>query len=118
ARTEKLRKRIIAVSAGGKAPLWPEGKGKRIYAYLKGFPALPQLLQHLKRVGNPTLIFVDGVDRKTQERFASPSIRFETEPLDLRQVSSECDVAILNGTHNTACTMLLAGKPSLQLPLF
>jgi UDP:flavonoid glycosyltransferase YjiC (YdhE family) len=33
------------------------------------------------------------------------------------QVARECDLAILNGTY-TAITMLLAGKPVLQLPVF
>jgi UDP:flavonoid glycosyltransferase YjiC (YdhE family) len=38
--------------------------------------------------------------------------------LDLAQVGGECDLAILHGTHGTTAAMLLAGRPSLQIPLF
>jgi UDP:flavonoid glycosyltransferase YjiC (YdhE family) len=33
-------------------------------------------------------------------------------------VDAECDLAVLNGNHATTLTMLLAGKPVLQSPLF
>ena len=111
--------------SGGKPPQWPAcsergrtaGRGKRVYAYLKPFPALPDLLTALNGRGNPTLVFVDGIDRATQQRFASPTLRFENEQLDLAQVGRECDLAILNANHGTLSQLLLAGRPMLQLPL-
>ena len=103
--------------SGGKPPQWPGGRGKRVYAYLKNFPALPDLLKALNDRGNPTLVFVDGIDRATQQRFASPTLRFEDERLDLAQVGRECDLAILNANHGTLSQLLLAGRPVLQLPL-
>ena len=41
---------------GGRAPEWPKGDGKRIYAYLKLFPALDQLLRLLSGTGLPTVV--------------------------------------------------------------
>ena len=38
--------------------------------------------------------------------------------MDLDAAGRWCDVAILNATHGTTAELLLAGKPSLQIPLF
>jgi len=104
--------------AGGVAPQWPEGPGKRIFAYLKPFPALPRLLALLTELGCPALLYVDGIDPRLPQRFRSPRLHFEQRPVDLTQVATQCDLAILNGTHGTTVSMLLAGKPLLQIPLY
>ena len=46
---------------GGETPTWPAGHGPRIYAYLKSFPALPQLLTLLRQRGHPTIVSCDGL---------------------------------------------------------
>jgi UDP:flavonoid glycosyltransferase YjiC (YdhE family) len=102
----------------GVSPRWPDGSGKRIYAYVKPFPALPELLERLAQLGHPALITSDGVARELQSRYASPTMRFETQPLDHHKVAVECDLAILNANHGTLAHMLLAGKPTLNIPLF
>ncbi|HUT09615.1 MAG TPA: hypothetical protein VMY42_03900 [Thermoguttaceae bacterium] len=105
-------------NVGGKRPVWPEGRGKRIFAYVKPFPTLPTLLALLGRLGHPTLVHLDGPDTKWRERFQRSTLCFESEPLDLDHVGRQCDLAILNGTHGTTASMLLAGKPTLQIPIF
>ena len=104
--------------AEGAAPRWPGGTGPRIYAYLKNFPALAQLLQWLADSGHPTLAYVDGVDRKVLERPHPPHLRFESDRLDMAQVGKTCDLAILHATHGTTASILIAGKPIMQLPIF
>jgi len=103
---------------GGKTPVWPARRGKRIYAYLKPFPALPALLTTLNKLRCPTIVYVDGIDTKLQQCFRSATLHFENEPLDLRQVGTTCDLAILNGNHGTTVSMLLAGKPMLHVPIY
>ncbi len=105
-------------SGFGKAPLWPDGRGKRIYAYLKPFPSLPQLLDQFRRSGCPTIVYCDGIPPQLQIHCQSSNLRFENEPLDMSQVGRECDLAVLNANHGTAVAILLAGKPSLQIPIF
>ena len=117
-RPGQSRYRGAWVRSEGKPPQWPAGTGKRIYCYLKDFPALPQLLDHLKMLANPTIVFVDGIAPEVQERFTCPSLRFENQRLNIQAVSAECDVAILNANHGTAVALLLAGKPLLQLPIY
>jgi UDP:flavonoid glycosyltransferase YjiC (YdhE family) len=103
--------------ASGKAPLWPGGHGPKIYGYLKSFKALPDLLEQLNQWKYPTLIYPDGIDAKTRERFTSSTLRFEDQRLDIAEVGRQCDLAILNGTHGTTMSLLMAGKPTMQIPI-
>jgi hypothetical protein len=105
------------VTRGGREPAWPDCPGKRVFAYLKPFRALPDLLTALRELGCPALIYIDRIDAKLRKRFESPAMRFESERLDLQAVGSSCDLAILNGGHGVTALMLLAGKPTLQIPL-
>lgn len=106
-------------SAGlGEPPRWPPGRGKKVFAYLKPFPALPQLLAALNGLPNPSLVYVPSMDARLREQFRNPTLRIADAPVEMGQVARECDVAILNGTHATTVAMLLAGKPALHIPIF
>jgi hypothetical protein len=99
-------------------PRWPDGNGRRVFAYLKASRSLPRVLHDLQERGCPTLLYVEGVDpAKLRKRFGRPSLRFEDRPLDLGLVAPECDLAVLNGGHGVTAEMLLAGKPILEVPL-
>jgi O-acetyl-ADP-ribose deacetylase (regulator of RNase III) len=104
--------------AAGKNPLWPNGNGRRIFAYLKDCPALPQILEWLAGCGHSTLAVVDGVDRTLLQKMSAPTLRFERERLDMSLVAKQCDMAVLHGTHGTTASILAAGKPIMQLPIF
>ncbi len=102
---------------GGARPVWPKGSGKRIYAYLKPFPSLPNLLAALNRPGHSVIVYGAGLD-EFRGRFESETVSFASESLDLAAVGRECDLAVLNGNHGTTASMLLAGRPTLQIPLY
>lgn len=102
--------------SGGQTPDWPQGAGKRIFAYLKPFPAFPALLDKLKSTECPTIVYASNVPAALARRLSSPTMRLVTERLDLACVGDSCDMAILNGGHGTTAAMLLAGKPILQIP--
>ena len=102
---------------GGELPAWPGKSGKKVFAYLKNFPALPQLLALLRQTGCPTIMHVDGVTAEFQRQHESSTLCFHANRLDLPRAARECDLAILNGTHGSTVLTLLAGKPMLQLPL-
>jgi hypothetical protein len=102
---------------GGSAD-WPSGNGRRVFGYLKPFAALPSLLERLVERRLPTVIFGPQIDRPTQDRFQCETLRFAPRPIDLGEAGKWCDLAILNATHATTASMLLAGKPMLQIPLF
>lgn len=102
----------------GPAPDWPKGNGARIFAYLKPFAALSHLLDSLCRLPNPALVYVDGMSPQEQAQFTRPNVVIASGAVNMRQTARECDLAILNGTHATTVSMLLAGKPILQIPLY
>jgi hypothetical protein len=113
---------------GGAAPRWPPAPGcggrgaggtdgKRVFAYLKYYPAVTAVLEALARRGGATLVCLEGADRATRERFESPTLRFVDERLDMAWVGRECDAAVLNANHGTLCDLLLAGRPTLQVPI-
>jgi hypothetical protein len=105
------------LTPGGKSPAWPTGNGHRVFAYLKSFDSLPKLLEVMRDAKTPTLIYMDGYDETLRAKFENDQVRFVTDRLDLSAVAKTCDLAVLNGGHNSTCTMLLAGKPIMTIPL-
>ena len=102
----------------GAAPQWPDGSGKKIFAYLKKSPGLTQLLKELKALRLPTIVYGGWVTERIVRDYGSHTLRLESTPLDLAQVAAQCDVAILNATHGATAAMLIGGAPMLQLPIF
>ena len=103
----------------GEKPLWPDGKGKKIFAYLKPFPTLPSLLSTLIELKAPTIVYLDRIGEKLKRKFgSSPTLRFADKLQDMSKIASQCDYAILNAAHHTTTILLLAGKPALHLPLY
>ena len=95
---------------------WPAGHGPKVYAYLKDFPALIDVVKFLREQAWPTVIFAPGLLDKLRP-FASASLALTDVPLDLQQVASEADLAIQNANHGTLAELLLAGKPVLSIPI-
>lgn len=103
--------------SGGVPPQWPGVGSKRVFAYLKPFRTLSQLLEGLGRMDASTLIYAPGVDMALKQKYSGTRLSFSNAPLDMHTVSRECDVAITNATHATSTAILQAGKPQLMLPL-
>jgi len=110
--------RGVWMEPGGSSVTWPRASGKKVYAYLKNFPALGALLDHLRERALPTLVFADGVPPELRERYSGATLSFATKRPDMKQIAAECDVAILNANHATSAALLLACKPLLQLPIY
>jgi Glycosyltransferase family 28 C-terminal domain len=100
----------------GEAFNWPSGDGPKIFAYLKPFATLQDLLKLLKRRGAPTVAHIPGVPPKLKEQYKGTNILLTEIPVDIEQAASEADLCICNGGHGTVVTMLLAGTPMLILP--
>jgi len=103
-------------NSGGQKPTWPEGSAKRVFAYLKPFQTLPTVLKLLAQLQVAALVYVDRLDPALRQN-ESQTLRFVEGRLDLAMVGRECDVAILNAGHGATVSMLMAGKPILQIPL-
>lgn len=100
----------------GVVPEWPSGSGPKIFGYLKLFPALPKLLELIRRLGSPTLIHGSWVTPAEKEKWETPTLRLSREPFNLPSAAQACDLAILHATATSTFTFLIAGKPTLHLP--
>jgi UDP:flavonoid glycosyltransferase YjiC (YdhE family) len=103
---------------GGVQPEWPCAGGYKIFAYLKDFPELPAMLELLRELNTPTIVYTDGVTPELQRKLASKTLRFTNRRIDVEAIAQQCDAAILNGNHATTIAMLLAGKPTLHRPIY
>jgi hypothetical protein len=102
--------------AGDRAE-WPNGSGPKVLAYLKPFSGLEALLSALVARRFPTLVVGSGFSLQLRRKFQSPTLRIVGRPVDMKQACSACDIVILNATHGSTAAALLAGKPTLLLPL-
>ena len=100
----------------GERPEWPTGVGPRVFAYLKPMEALAYLLDFLKCAGWPTLVYTPEAEQIATS-FGCRTLRIAVRPLDIREVTATCSLAILNAGHNATLQFLLAGKPVLALPI-
>lgn len=104
--------------AGGDKPVWPEGDGPGVFAYLKPPPGNARLeptLALLRELPIRTLAYVPR-PAKSVLGLASKSLSIVSKPLDMGAVVKECSLAILNGTAGTTTQCLLGGVPVLLLP--
>ncbi|MEW4451253.1 nucleotide disphospho-sugar-binding domain-containing protein [Bremerella sp. JC817] len=97
--------------------LWPDGEGLKVYAYLKPFRAIKDLLRWLGGQGCPMLVVGDGLNVAELAKSLPPNVRLADRHIDLATVVKSCDLAIMNGNHGTCCEFLLAGRPVFHIPL-
>jgi UDP:flavonoid glycosyltransferase YjiC (YdhE family) len=101
----------------GVEPKWPDMEGRWVFAYLKPFKTLPQLLTSLRDAGHPTLIYLSKGAEETAKQFQGGNLVFSDRPVDLRAAVAQADVVVCHSGHGTISAALLAGKPLLLLPL-
>lgn len=95
---------------------WPGSASHRVFAYLKSFPELPQLLKLLRERNVSALIYAPGSPREFAQRFRSPRILFAEQPLDVSHLLRTASLVITHG-HGLILQSLQAGVPVLCLPL-
>lgn len=100
----------------GTTPSWPDGRGKRLFAYLKPYRELPYLLNLLAASGCPTVAYIANCPPALL-KVQCPSVRIQTDPVALDHAAQHCDAAILHAGHGSTLQFLLQGKPLLLLPL-
>ena len=70
----------------GVSPIWPQGSGRRIFAYLKPCKGLKETIEVLGVSGHSVVIFAPWSDARTQARFNFSNVRFSKRPLDMARV--------------------------------
>ena len=99
----------------GEALNWPTGDGPKIFAYLKPFKTLPDLLDQLKQRSAPAIVHVPVIPQKMAESYKDSNVLLTDKPVDIEQAANEADVCICNGGHGTVATMLILPQHLEQL---
>jgi len=103
---------------GGAPPVWPEGDGPRVFAYLKGgHPDLPLLMRALVERGCRTLCYIPDVESGAPVPLAHPRIAYSDAPVDLTKAFADCDLCLCHAGGGTIGQSLLAGVPLLTIPM-
>ncbi|NGY04611.1 glycosyltransferase [Solimonas terrae] len=100
----------------GDAPIWPDGQGSRLFAYLRPGPWLQLLLEVLRELPITALLRVADVSPSAVRAYLRPGLAIATGAIDLHRALQECDIAIHAGQDGTSSETLLAGKPAMLLP--
>lgn len=108
---------LQSLSTGTAAPVWPQGAGARIFAYLHAdYAHTESALQALAASGAPVLVHVLGEAAALTARHSSERLRFAPQLLDFRRVVAECGLCVCHGNVGTTLGMLQGGRPVLVLP--
>jgi UDP:flavonoid glycosyltransferase YjiC (YdhE family) len=101
----------------GVEPKWPEGEGKRIFAYIKPrYRDFEDLLKALRDSDARVLAFAPGISKEHLEKYASKRMVISREPLKLKAMIRDCDLVLCHGGPGTVTAALLAGVPLLIMP--
>lgn len=104
--------------AEGFDPIWPSVGDKRLFAYLnKDYAGLEPLLQQLRASSWSVLAHIPGTTPAFMHKHSSANLHISAQPVNLRQVGRQCELAICHAGAGTVAAMLLSGKPLLMLPM-
>lgn len=108
----------ILASAGGAVPEWPNGRGPKVFAYLKPhYRQIEEVLGALNVLQCRTVAFIGGLSTQLPTKMLSNTISVSHVPYDVRRAAKECDFGVCHAGNGTTCELLLHGKPLLMLPI-
>jgi UDP:flavonoid glycosyltransferase YjiC (YdhE family) len=102
----------------GDPPKWPTEGSKKIFVYLRPrYKDFEKIVHTLWSSPYSTLIHAPGVSEIFIKKYRSPNLEFSHQPVPIKQVGEQCDLAICHAGHGTTSAMLLAGRPLLMFPM-
>lgn len=105
------------MAQGGIAPHWPEGDGRKVFAYLKASHAAHgAVLQALVEEGCRVLAYVPEVAAGGPPPLVSDNMLYAESPVSLPQALAQGDLCVCHAGEATLAQSLLAGVPLLMLP--
>lgn len=100
----------------GQRPKWPDGRGPKLFAYLRPSPDLPVMLRALRQTKARVLLRLPGGSPDTARECARPGLAVAPAAVNFHQAAESCDAWVNYGAHSTVTEFLLAGKPGIILP--
>jgi hypothetical protein len=103
---------------GGATPPWPAVPGAKLFAYVKPrHKHFPQLLQQLRDAPYAVLMHAPGLPEQRRVALESANLHITAEPVDMRYACREAAAVICHAGFGTVLDALLAGLPTLLLPM-
>lgn len=101
----------------GADPVWPEGPGAPVLAYLDAaYPGLDAVLGALKAAGCRVLLHAKGLSPAAVARHEGAGLRFSPTPVRMDAALSRAALVVSHGGQGTVAATALAGLPHLLLP--
>jgi UDP:flavonoid glycosyltransferase YjiC (YdhE family) len=100
-------------------PDWPPGaKGsKRVFCYLKAkHEGTKNMLEALSKANASALAYVSGLRASDSSSYASDTLHFSAQPVNLQRACKEADVVVCHAGHGTIAAAILNGARLLLLP--
>jgi UDP:flavonoid glycosyltransferase YjiC (YdhE family) len=102
----------------GAIPEWPQGRGPKVFAYLKPhYQEIEEVLDALTAFECRTAAFIAGLPGQILTKVQNNTTAVSQKPYDIKRAASECDFGVCHAGHGTTCELLLKGKPLLLLPM-
>lgn len=101
----------------GCAPAWPDGGGRRVFAYLRrGVPESADVLAALLRQGCRVLCYMPDVAAGAPAPVEHPQLAYAAGPVALPAALAQCALVVSHAGEAVVAQALLAGRPLLMLP--
>jgi UDP:flavonoid glycosyltransferase YjiC (YdhE family) len=105
----------LFMSQSGEPVHWPEGKGKKIFAYLphsiRGFG---EILDTLSALPHCVIVVSPGISEKLSKQYSQGNLFLTSSPCQLESIAEACDLAITAGNNGTVNSLLSYGVPQLM----
>ncbi len=98
------------------SPTWPPGDGARIFAYLKPFAGLTNLLRQLANGRHRVIIHAAEQAWDSARHFSGPNVVVSRQPVAIDSLA-DADLIISHAGHGLIHETLALGLPMLLLPL-
>ncbi|MGH8050159.1 MAG: glycosyltransferase [Arenimonas sp.] len=109
----------MAESDYGVMPTWNDFDGRKVFAYLKNeYARINEVLEMLSKGSANVLAYVSNIDPELIKQYSSDRLVFSTQSVQMNQVLKQADLVICHAGNGTLSSCLMAGVPSLSLPIF
>jgi UDP:flavonoid glycosyltransferase YjiC (YdhE family) len=96
---------------------WPAGDRPHVVAYLRPSESLEPTLDAIVATGSAALCHIPGAELDLVERYRKRGIDISREPLKLKAALKGAHASVSYAGHGFVSASLLAGVPSLMLPI-
>ncbi len=101
----------------GQEVAWPDGAGKRIFAYLDPQGRdFSKVLEAITSLCHRAIVCAPGIPDNLRRQHENSRMTISAGPFRLKSLMTDCDLAIGNAGHAMTAGMLMAGVPLLLLP--